>query len=303
MKKIFVLLCLVPQLCLALQHGGFIPKHSPLTEEIRVPLTVQDHSNYMLVHVSVNNEEGLFLLDTGANICALSQEFAKKLELKSEDLSSPKIQTNVTTGMQAGKVDVLKIEGAIFNDFNAVIVSLAHLNRSKDKPVDGIIGMNLLTLIPTITIDYKKQILTLNPQESHGKMVPVELAENLIYTNMVVDGQSIKMMIDSGASMTIVDPQTSDTLKERGKIQERQTVIAKIANINKAEKKEIQVLSINQLALGDLVVKNHSAYCLDAPNLFGMNFFKHYVVTFDFREKKMYCHENAACKAKKGDEK
>lgn len=264
----------------------FTPQSHKLNEKVDIPLVASNSlQNLLLVRASVNNKKGLFVVDTGANICALSQRFAKESGLTLNALSSQRLDTNVKSEIMLADVDMLKLGSSEFNDLKVAVLSLEHINQFTDTPIDGIIGMSLLKKNHTLTIDYKKSLLVLNSKRCQGHAAPLIMKDDALFTDMLVNGKATRMQIDTGSSVTMVDEKTWQLLKGNGTIREE---VATTADINGANLKSTQqFIAIDMLTLGDVCIRDVSIRSGD-NNLLGMDLIKRYAVTFAFDENKMY---------------
>lgn len=265
-------------------QSSFEPQHQPLSVESNIPLVSMDKIiNPLLVRASVNNEEGLFFVDTGANVCVLSQQFARRLGIVQGSFSSRQSNTNVKSELKIAKVNVLRLGKAVFEDFAVCVTDMNHINQLIDEPIDGIIGMSLLCRF-SFTIDYGNRCLVLNPRQCLGRVVPIMLESNALFVNVLADGQSIRMKIDTGSSQTSVDAEAWLTLRVGKVIQRREL---HCLYINSYSVGDTEYISIKTLRLGDTRAKDLLVKS-GRENILGMNLLKRYVVTFDFNQEKMY---------------
>ncbi|WP_457617488.1 retropepsin-like aspartic protease [Lutibacter sp.] len=123
------------------------------------------NTNHFELKATLNGVKGRFILDTGASNSCVDIKLAEKFKLQVED-SETKAAGAGATGMdtKVSNRNNLKIKKWDFYNFTIVLLDLAHVNNAlteyKAKPVDGIIGADILEKGKAI-IDYKKHRLFL----------------------------------------------------------------------------------------------------------------------------------------------
>ncbi len=122
-------------------------------------------TQHLLIKASINGIKGSFILDTGASNSCVGFESIDKFTLKATK-SKTKAAGAGATGMftQEAKENVLQLGRWKNIDFSLVIFDLSHVNlaltQHKAKPVDGIIGADIL-LDGKAIIDYYNHCLYL----------------------------------------------------------------------------------------------------------------------------------------------
>lgn len=122
-------------------------------------------TNHFEIKATINGCKGLFILDTGASNSCVGFEAIETFNLKVED-SEIKAAGAGAVGMDTkmsikNKVKIGKWRG---NKIALILFNLTHVNTAlinhKSKPVDGIIGADILKKSKAI-IDYDKKYLYL----------------------------------------------------------------------------------------------------------------------------------------------
>jgi predicted aspartyl protease len=140
--------------------------HSFLTERgyTRTKLHLTK-TNHFEIRATINGVKGLFILDTGASNSCVGFESVDHFNLDTED-SEIKAAGAGATDMETKLSEKNKIKiGKWRNDKLALILfNLTHVNtalvKHKSKPVDGIIGADILKKGKAI-IDYNRKYLYL----------------------------------------------------------------------------------------------------------------------------------------------
>ena len=119
----------------------------------------------LLINATINGVKGKFILDTGASNSCVGLEGIDKFQLFSE-ISDTKAAGAGATGMetQLSKNNLLQLSHWKTSKFHLVIFDMQHVNQAlneyKTKPVDGIIGADILLKGKAI-IDYYNHYLYL----------------------------------------------------------------------------------------------------------------------------------------------
>lgn len=115
-------------------------------------------TQHLLVKAIINGVKGNFILDTGASNSCVGFESIEKFQLATEK-SATQAAGAGATGMftQLSKNNQLQLGRWKETDFSLVVFDLTHVNlaltQHKAKPVDGIIGADVLLQGKAI-IDY-----------------------------------------------------------------------------------------------------------------------------------------------------
>lgn len=122
-------------------------------------------TQHLLITAKINGVKGSFILDTGASNSCLGFEGITKFQLLAET-SETKAAGAGATGMetQLSKNNLLQLSHWKTPKFHLVIFDMQHVNQAlneyKTKPVDGIIGADILLKGKAI-IDYYNHYLYL----------------------------------------------------------------------------------------------------------------------------------------------
>lgn len=131
---------------------------------IRVKLHLTK-TNHFEIKASVNGHKGLFILDTGASSSCVGFEAIETFKLYVEDSEIKAAGAGaVNMDTKLSKKNKIKIGKWRNNKTSLILFNLTHVNTAltehKSKPVDGIIGADILNKGKAI-IDYDKKHLYL----------------------------------------------------------------------------------------------------------------------------------------------
>lgn len=122
-------------------------------------------TQHLLITGKINGVKGNFILDTGASNSCVGLEGIKKFQLYTE-ISETKAAGAGATGMetQLSENNLLQLSWWKSNNLNLIVFDMSHVNLAlqqyKTKPVDGIIGADVLLQGKGI-IDYYNHYLYL----------------------------------------------------------------------------------------------------------------------------------------------
>lgn len=122
-------------------------------------------TQHLLIKVKVNGVTGNFILDTGASNTCIGFECIEKYSLEAKAHSNTAASASTTNMFtKIAKDNCLQIGSWKQLSITCILFDLSHVNEAlsqqKIKPVDGIIGADVL-LIGNAIIDYPNQYLYL----------------------------------------------------------------------------------------------------------------------------------------------
>ena len=176
----------------------------------------------ILLPVTVNDEGPFdFILDTGAGTSLLSNELAKKLDVKI--LGAKEGQSaGGKVSVSLARVDSLAVGETRLSGVDVGIVDLSHIGQTVGARIDGDLGYNFIRHF-RITIDYRKlEIRFDDPKrvEPFGKgaltEIPLRLAnpaKPLILVDVYANGRGpFQFAIDTGTSTSAITPELATQL-------------------------------------------------------------------------------------------
>lgn len=172
-----------------------------LTEKTEFTFRLDNPGRLPLVRATVNGVEGMFVLDTGAQITVVTPQFAERAALN-ERIHQDGAQINAAgSGVDFAMISSLKIGTAEFKDFHALLVDVTHLESGIGVEPAGILGNNLLLQAP-LTLDYRKNQGTWNGEAPAGAVaVPCRFADLSVLLATSLDGKRLPLLLDTGSSV------------------------------------------------------------------------------------------------------
>ena len=224
---------------------------------VEVPFEIEPSADLLIIMARVNGVDGLFIVDTGASVTVVTPAFAQKINspiLPDTGLTKSKIPLHKISRLQLGKT--------VFENFEVAEVNLDHITKPLKLDIAGIIGDNVL-LAESCRFDLKNNLIAFGiTLPSTNNALPYRFFGGTPTVNVTLDGQPFEMELNSGS------PQTFILARDwPGAVDEANTPI------RYAHVKEIKLA--NRLVKGVPVALNESL------TVFGVDFFRRYIVTFN----------------------
>ena len=296
-KFIYVFIaCLLESLC-----GSFA--HSQNNAEIiELPFTFERSS--VIIPVKVNGKGPYnMLLDTGAEQSAVDLNTAKELGLKLNPIGGGKV---VATGTKQNTLFLTKLSqmdvGSLkAKDLLAVATDFSKISQRVGIPVHGVVGYNFLKH-RVVQFDYQKHVVRFYSTSRIPKSQPADTASRMalpfrfygddrfpVIDDVYVNGKKIRAELDTGHSGVLA--LTAAAIKRLGLEAEAQAAEPETSegalgtSVNR--KGKLKTLMVGTVTIESPTVSFRAVNSgLDeAPfdGLLGNDFFKDFVVTFDYR--------------------
>jgi len=299
MKRKFLYL-FVACVCVSLCDRFACAQSKP--EAVEVLFTFERSS--VIIHVKVNGKGPYnMLLDTGAEQSAIDLNSARELGLKLEPLGGGKI---VATGKKENtlfltKLPQVEIATLTATDLLAVATDFSKISQRIGMPVNGVIGYNFLRN-RVVQFDYPKRTARFYSVSPFSKSSQSNTANHMslpfrfygddkfpIIDEVYVNGKKIKAELDTGHSGVLA--LTAAAIKRLGLEAEAQAAEPETSegalgtSVNR--KGKLKTLTVGSVTVDSPMVSFRAPNSgLDqAPfeGLLGNDFFKDFVVTFDYR--------------------
>ncbi len=248
--------------------------------------TVQGH---ILVRALLNQQEHVTLvLDTGASATSLTPDVARKLGL-SPTAQTP-TRTTAVVGGQRLEVPVVTLASLTVGAMRRDNLAIGILASFPNAPlIDGILGADFLQPF-TMTFDYARSQLWLlpagsQPQAAAASPVPLRLVNHLLLVPVRFNQQdTVWLLLDTGASRTIITPATAQKLG----LQPAANVSKQVMQRGDGALHEVPLVQCPTFQLGETVVESVLVGIAEvlpqAPvvgGLLGMDVLARFTVTLD----------------------
>jgi hypothetical protein len=167
------------------------------------------------VTAKIDTVEGIFFFDTGAERLLLNNRF-----FQGDRRVTGTMQYGVTGGsneVYKKQVDTLKWENLFLFDVEANVLSLGHLERARNVSVVGIIGYDVFKDYEVL-LDYPNKLIVLTKLDKKGNRldsrafleepvdsIDISMGRHGIIVKARVEGKTLRMNLDSGAEINMLD--------------------------------------------------------------------------------------------------
>jgi Aspartyl protease len=258
----------------------------------------------MMVEARVDTVTGLFIVDTGSERLVLNKEYYT---------AAPDARTVVAignTGLVPNAiekyVDSISMDQLVVYDLYAHLIDLHHIELKKNIRMMGILGYKVFEDFE-LFLDFQNRRIVLSRLNAKGIRVDTmarwelpydsmdfELKKHLIVVETEVNSVRLKMILDSGAELNLIDRRIHRKVLD-------QFSIIKRVNLIGAGKREVEVLAGvlkdvrcgNQYAekmntlLTSLDEINHS-FGVNVQGVLGYEFLKKRRVLINYKKRKLY---------------
>lgn len=166
--------------------------------------------NHIFVFVKVGCNERLWVLDTGAGMSVIFEEFAKTLGLKLEGDMKGTGAAGQQVSLKLATLPPFELPGIEFDSQTVAVLDMKVLNQTIGFDCAGILGFDFLSRFVT-KVDYANLLLSFYDPETFkylgdGHEVNMHLKDNVFRVDATLDGvHKGSWVFDMGASGTSLD--------------------------------------------------------------------------------------------------
>ena len=270
----------------------------------RIPFKLVGH--LIVVEGFLLNQKGNFIIDTGSEKLILNKVHFPVKSGKNNRASVSGVLGTIESPIRK-RVDSLKLENLIIQKTNADVISLSHIEKSKNFKLLGIIGFNVLKDFE-VFIDLHLNQITLSKVDKHGNRldtrkfleeiidsVAFRLKRHTIVLNGSIGSKKLKFGLDSGAEFN----QISKSINKR--TLQSFTAFRRMFVIGASNRKsEVLVGKMNDIKLKDslslmpmnTVLTNfdgmYDAYGVFLDGVLGYEFLKQKRTIINYKKEKLY---------------
>jgi tetratricopeptide (TPR) repeat protein len=254
------------------------------------------------IRVKLNGRDALFVIDTGSGFTVISKEAAKRFGV-SEIARGGKSQGVGGTGqfpIVYGLIKSIQIGEARVKMIPCFIRPFhGNPERAAEDRADGFIGLSILSHFLT-ELDYKESRIRLDRSENRtsptatpgGALIPFRTTQNgLISVESEFDGnQHLNVILDSGASSTVISSAAVGRLKLTDQIIKGQTTSVvgaagvsdnvQLLFLRKCRVAEVQQNNLRALVLDFNAINETSGF--EQSGILGGDFLRNFNLTIDF---------------------
>ena len=186
-----------------------VPQYA--SNEIILPFTLA--GRLIMLEARVDTMRGNFILDTGAPFLVLNKSWFRKYGTMAVAQAGgitggiSEVMTTMVREVQLGDI--------IYNQVEADLIELNHLENSRGLPIFGLLGLNLFKSFE-MQIDYDKQQIRLFRLDKKGKRlsgqpndkvleeIPFYLSNNTLLIDGELSSVPMRFCLDSGAEVNVL---------------------------------------------------------------------------------------------------
>jgi len=197
---------LVGQVALLVSFPGFlcVASSSPRPREgaeyqsaakAEIPFQLYN-GNLIIVKATIGRIKNVnMILDTGTSPSAITQDLADRLKLwgKTESLQT----LNGTIQTQSLILPSIQIGPLSADSIRVVVQDLSFMERSLGISLGGIAGLDILST-GSFTIDYRRKKIVFGPIAPSEKAVRFETQQPFLTVKVMIEGQAVRLLVDSG---------------------------------------------------------------------------------------------------------
>jgi hypothetical protein len=217
---------------------------APNINTVYVPFTLV--GQLMMVEARVDTVSGFFIVDTGAERLVINNKhYSPGFQ------SIPVVSTGNTGFVQSvvGKnIDSLKLELLVMKNLYAHFVDLSHIEAKKNTRIAGILGYDVFKDFE-LFIDFPERRIVLFRLDRQGNRIDLQtkwelpadslnftLRKHLIQLTTEINHVKVKMILDSGAELNLIDRHVNR------KVLDNFTIIKRV-NLIGVGQSEVEVLA------------------------------------------------------------
>jgi predicted aspartyl protease len=184
----------------------------------RTSVPVGVYQGYLVVvSGQIGGEKGKqnFVIDTGTSPSMLNLRVAHKMGLPVTDSTLVAVGTKV----QIGRTVLPQLELGLIHatDVHMNVMDLSWLEQLLSMPIAGLVGMDLLSQA-SFRLDYDSRELQFGDVDDMGIPVRYDRRTHLALADATVQGQPVRLVVDTGTDMIVVYGHTWETLASATKV-------------------------------------------------------------------------------------
>ena len=209
----------------------YMKANKPVAQGYSKPLIIpiKKAGNLLLIEAKLDGVTGYFILDTGAPYLVLNSTYFRNYP-HIQDYAALGVN-NVEVDIFRTRVDRLEIRNLFYENLDADVANLGHLENSRNVKILGLLGTNLFTAF-VLGIDVQQQFISLHTPADFNKAnssvpfnrIPFVLQNNTISVNGAMNGVQMNFVFDTGAEINVLDNELPDAVYESFIVQKRNTL-------------------------------------------------------------------------------
>jgi predicted aspartyl protease len=225
---------------------AFCSPHATPTPEgnwntIRLP--IKRIGNLLFLEARIDTLVGDFILDTGAPYLILNKTYFRE-RAQGQKLTAVGVDGLDAPDVASCTIPLLELGAVSYKYVGADITPLGQLESKSGRQVFGLLGMNLFSSL-MMEIDIQENAIVLHRLDDLGVPItpifskpdslgysshadvtmPFKFCDNKVFLNVVVAGQNMNWILDTGAETNVVDAWTRKKVLNTFHVRKRTTLI------------------------------------------------------------------------------
>jgi len=225
----------------------------PNINTIYIPFSLVGH--LIVVQANADTLSGNFILDTGSERLVLNYQYFKP-ENKNRAVAAAG-NTGIVASVTEMQIDTLLIDKLFIPNLRAHVVDLSHIELKKNTRIIGILGYDVFEDFE-LFIDFQHFRIVLSRLDRNGirldsirnwevpyDSLKFELKKHVIIVEGSVNNVKLRLMLDSGAELNLIDRKINRKALDRFRVIKRVNLIG-------VGKREVEVLAgiLDELKIG-----------------------------------------------------
>ncbi|WP_235297238.1 aspartyl protease family protein [Portibacter marinus] len=264
------------------------------------------YQSLIILNVKIQDQEGSFILDTGAN----------GLVLNSKYFEADRLSSNSAYGLNGeisevgrSKVREMMIDEIMFSNISAENIDLREIEEKKKLKILGLIGYNVIKDYE-VMLNYRERYVTFSKLDKRGHIIEIldhtrekldsfdfDIANFIPVIEVSINGKMKRMGIDTGAEINVIDNRRNRNILENFKVINR-------INIAGADGRSRQAIAgiLFRVKLGNdyrcasmaTMMTNmdslNEIYGSTLDGIFGHSFLAPWIFSINYKKKRIYIH-------------
>lgn len=286
--------------CTMIRMGRLFLKGRIEQRFIQEELDFDYKGNLIVFDVKINNSERdyRFIFDTGAAFNVVSSEIAGTFQLVEKAKDSISDVNRKRGAIPFTVIDDIEVGGVHFFNTAAAVMDLDRTPELKCYNVDGVIGANLIRLVPHWKINYstRRMIFSDRPFDRVGEQVVYTIPfkksiQRIPEVEVVIDGrEKLNFSVDLGSARAFSG--SLEQLKKLRRLNGNMPLVKKLGEISQGALGVSQGVGytgkVKNLKIGNLSLKNPTLdFYEDTHPTIGNGFFGNYIFILDWNNKEI----------------
>jgi predicted aspartyl protease len=193
-----------------------LPSHKDVEKQAlaktEIPFELYN-DNLIIVKATIGPIKNVnMILDTGTSPTAITKEIADRLKLRGETESLETLNGAIQT--QSLVLPRIQIGPLQARSLRVVVQDLSFMEQGLGISLGGIVGLDILST-NSFTIDYPKRKIAFGPIVPSEKTVHFETRVPFLTVKAEINGQKVRLLVDSGTGGLLVYRNRLQTTKEQ----------------------------------------------------------------------------------------